>query len=271
MSEIYETTAAARGINTHPVRDVFQQVERGSDDGGHPLPVMETVTDDRLPGYGVTPPAWSDTVMDIIQAGALPFTAEAFYEHAPEGGSGFTAAVVLTDSTIREAVAALADSGQLEAAENVFRAARSGDDPDARTITGYAVATFAKGWLAEQLVAEHDRFAKLGADNDAAGYDLRYYAPGVDRQTGGEDGQLKAVTKIASNGTDALADKEIPHWVYQWTNEGIKWSRAEAGNEMNKEAAAEMGLPATPLKKSCNVGPLGDFPRSARILWPPQE
>lgn len=250
----------------HPVRTVAREV---GEPAGVDLEGFLQHPED--PSMGITPPKWSDPVMAVIDSGALPFTMEGLDERASdddEAHAGVTAIHVLRNHVVRETVTELVESGQFEAAVTLFDGMVTDDDPDPRTVAAYAVFRYAKGWLAEQLVTSHDQFSKLGIDNDEAGYDLRYYAPGADRQTEGEDGQLKPVTAVGSNSQSHFEEMNIPHWMYQWTREGIKWARAERANKMNREAAKEDGLrSATAIKKSCKSGEVDNVGRRARLLW----
>ena len=201
-----------------------------------------------------------------IQNGIVPFSLEEQLEKEntgdSEGSANVTAIHVLFENSIQDTIEHLEETDQLAAAVKLFDSIREPDiDPSARFLTAYTVFTYAKGWFAERIVTEHERFAKLWISNDQKGQDMRDLSDNNEKQ-------LKSVTYYAGNSKSTIKSKNVEHYFYQWTDDGLILGDIENANEVNKRAAKRIGAPLTAYKKSYSGGPVADIEgRSARILW----
>lgn len=275
MSEIYsiekDAVADVEQIpgDKHPVEHVIDAAHSVVSES-RDIDLKGPLTADAPDGCGVSPPRFSKRVRTIIEGGAPPFSLTGLDDREgadDEGSEAVTAIHVNRQFSLRTTMKHIVESGQFDGAVGMFRELRNDSDPSAEWLAAYALATFAKGWLAEVFVSAHRDFGKLWVSNDKGGYDLRFKPDTIQ-----EDGQLKSMTLIGSNSQGDFEPENvtIPHWFYQWTTDGLVWSRAERANEMNRKASAYDNRSATNTKKSSTDAELGrKMSRAARLLWWP--
>jgi hypothetical protein len=119
------------------------------------------------------------------------------------GASHVTAVFVREGYDLRSTIEHLSETGQLESARAVATTVAR-DDVSASEVVAFAVATYAKGWLVECLLADTDRFSKGSVSNDQAGQDF------FDRESG-KYVQVKCVT---------YKSQEDDHIYYQFDMRG---------------------------------------------------
>jgi hypothetical protein len=252
MIEI-QAVGEAQSDTHHPVRSLAGVIDRTL--GANMVGWLEAEN-----GFGVTPDL-SEKVDKAIQEGIVPFSIRDRLERRGADGEGsevVTALHVHLENEVSETVGELKASGQVRAANELFRHIRTESDPEPETLTAYTVLTYSKGWAAERIVANHSDFSKLWVSNDKSGQDLRYEPESVEIQ-------LKCVTYYAGNSKEAR-NAETPHWFYQWTGDGLLVGPYDEANAVNREASNRAGVGATVLKKSYDGEEiLRDGP--GRILW----
>lgn len=157
---------------------------------------------------GRTPRFMTDgsDVSEVIRSGvAFPFHVEkeiAGYFGESTGSSNVTTFFVRDDMSIPEVIEKFHVTGQIEmAAEKVSPFCQ--DDVEPINVVAYAIATYAKGWLAEMILTNHDRFSKGSVSQDKGGLDV------FDKEHD-DWRQVKCVTK---------ADNDS-HLYYQWDMRG---------------------------------------------------
>lgn len=246
------------------VRQIAEVTEKVITENHGPVDLVEFL---EFAGRGLTPDLSELVGGDdgAIQNGIVPFSLEEQLEKDnsgdSDGAANVTAIHVLYENSIRESIEHLAETGQLKASDKLFRSIRAETDPCPRVLTAYTVFTYAKGWFAEQIVTNHERFAKLWITNDQMGQDMRDLRDNDEKQ-------LKCVTYYAGNNTNDIKSSDIEHYFYQWTHDGLILGDADSANEVNGIAADRIGVGKTAYKKSYKGGPVNDIEgRSARVLW----
>lgn len=223
-------------------KQVLRTVYETARTHGYELPDIErykagdTETDDR-PRGGVTPDFMTDgsQIAEAIRTGvAFPFSWREAVDGAGTnaGSAHMTTTFVRAQKTIQETVAHLCETGQIDmAAGDVVSFCQGGVNPV--EVTFYAVATYAKGWLAERIITDADRWSKGSQSNDEAGQDV------FDRERG-EYRQVKCVTK----------DKQEEGWLYyQWDMRGT----LVVGDdylEVHEQAVDVTGMPKTVTRRT---------------------
>lgn len=130
-------------------------------------------------GAGVIPTFMGDDsdVCDVIRSGiAFPFNFREIAEK--KAGSGrdtgsehFTSTYNQKGASVKEATEHLINTGQVDRGiAKVEPYCGTGTDPV--EVTAYAIATYAKGWVAESRLSQLARFRKGSQSNDEAGQDL---------------------------------------------------------------------------------------------------
>lgn len=153
-----------------------------------------------------------------------------------DGSSHFTTPFVRDGMTVRQAFRFLLHSGQFGTLVAEARA-DDGITADPVHVALWAVVTYAKGWVAEAVLAATERFSKGSQSNDEHGDDV------YDRDDGAYK-QVKCVT----------VDKQAPgHIYYQWTCRGglVYGSDYVA---VNKEAGQVSGRVGDGRKKGVEMG-----------------
>lgn len=251
--------------NSHPVNSMAVETHEILNENWRSvdlLGLLETDVDGRT--YGLSPDV-SDMVDDVIQQGILPFSLEEMMDKVnsgdSDGSANVTAIHVLLGNSLEDSIKELVETDQLDAAVQLFENIRSDDDPTAVELVAYTVFTYGKGWIAEQIVTDHDRFSKLWITNDQAGQDMRDL-------NDDDEKQLKPVTTYAGSSRRTFKNAEIEHYFYQWTEDGLVVADLDDVNQANKMAAKQGGVSATSYKKSYSGGVVDDIEgRSARVLW----
>jgi hypothetical protein len=250
--------------NTHPVLGMVRQTDAVLSDVWRDTSLESWLTNE-IDGrtVGLTPDL-SENVDNVIQEAILPFTLEELLEKhntgAKTGSANVTAIHVLYEMSIRESMTHLAETGQLDKAVKVFEGLVTDKDPSPETCVAYAIFTYAKGWVAEQIITDDERFSKLWITNDQYGQDVRF-KPDSDEK------QIKPVTAYARGSKRTFKRKDTPHWFYQWTGDGLVLADLDDANDANAIAAKEADMWKTILKKSENQGILNGYHRPARVLW----
>lgn len=166
-----------------------------------------------------------------------------FGEHS--GASSMTARFVRRDLEIGDAIAELADSGQIEAALNAVYE-RTGDRHLALDVVQYLLFLFAKGWVAEKALARTDRFSKVSESQDVGGQDF------WDNERE-EYVQIKSVThgfrayQDSGSAGNHVVDG-VPVVYYQFDDRG-QIHVADAHTDANAAAADAADVNRTPLWK----------------------
>jgi len=210
-----KTTIPIEGTTDEPTpKAVLRTVYETGRSHGYDLPAIETYeagrleTDDRAAG-GVTPDFMHDgtqTAKAVWTGVATPFTwsNEVRGAGTTEGSAHMTTGFVRAERTIEETVAHLCETLQIDMAAQAFEGIVA-DGVNPVEVTFYAVATYAKGWLAERVITATDRFSKGSQSNDEAGQDVY----DKDRQA---YRQVRPVTNRENDHDDCL--------YYQWDMRG---------------------------------------------------
>lgn len=253
--------------NQHVVKQLARTVEAVLEDCGFGKTDLVELLENS-DGRGLTPDLSELVGGDdgAIQNGIVPFSLEEQLEKdnsgESDGSANVTAIHVLYENSIRETIEHFEETDQLKAAVKLFESIRDPEvDPCPRVITAYTVFTYSKGWFAEKIVTDHERFAKLWITNDQMGQDMRDLRDNDEKQ-------LKSVTYYAGNSKSTIESKDVEHYFYQWTPDGLILGDIENANEVNGRAAKRTGCGKTAYKKSYSGGPVADIEgRSARVLW----
>lgn len=250
------------------------QHNAGSTDEPFPKEITETVqTAMRVRGYDVSlialcqpPKSWNlpheagitpafitdgtDTSEIIRNGVAFPFSVENEldgYFGESSGSANVTTLFNKLNMAIDDVIEKFHVTGQIEAGrEKVKPYVADGVNPI--DVTGFAIATYAKGWLAERILSEQERFSKGSVSQDQGGLDL------YDRQAG-DWVQVKCVTDDTQN------DGYV---YYQWDCRG-GLHFGENRKEVNRQAAKVTGMPLTALYRTHNNHKIDG--RRWRYLW----
>lgn len=197
---------------------------------------------------------------EIVRNGtAFPFSIEREingYFGESEGSSNVTTFFVKDDMKIPEVIEKLEVTGQIEAGiEKISPFVAENVSPV--DVTAYAIATYAKGWLAEKILASTDRFSKGSVSQDQGGLDL------YDREAG-EWKQVKCVTKADNS----------DHLYYQWDcRGGLHFGHSHT--EVNKAAGKVSGrvipysgeITPTQILRSHTQNHTDETGNSYRYIW----
>jgi hypothetical protein len=178
------------------------------------------------------------------------------------GSANVTAMRLKKNLNIREVIEFLHETGQLEKPLRIIEEFRYPEDPDAKVILTYALAQYAKGWLAEELISQKvDGFKKGSVSQDEGG---------IDGYLHGEPVQIGSITRYNSAKKE-LESKEVKQLLYQWDDSGnLHLADMDEILGVNKQIAkdAENVTSATLIRKSVgNVKAAKEFGRSFRYLW----
>lgn len=218
-----------------------------------PSPDAYTVPDDaeRLrQGAGLLPEfmVGSDNdIPDLIRTGILfPFDLEATLDS--QAGIEKQEAHVTTqfvdngNAVLEDAIRSLHENMKLDLAiKNVERSVDQNTETPASEIVAYALATYAKGWLVESVLAGDERFEKGTESDDTGGKDL--YDLEADEWV-----QLKSVTSMASKSRAKLDAHSISYLYYQFDCDG-NIIVGHDPNEVNGKAAEVKGMSKTLIKR----------------------
>jgi hypothetical protein len=201
-------------------------------------------------------------IPDLIRTGVLfPFDLEATLdEHAEVDQSDphVTTRLVEGELGLEGAIEELHRRMKIELAlENVQRSVDQNTDRSAAEIVAYALATYAKGWLVEAILAEEERFEKGDLSDDTDGKDL--FDTLEDEWV-----QVKSVTSMASKSRSKLDAHSISYLYYQFDCAGHIVVGREP-NEVNGVAADTKGISKTLIKR-CHSSYKFDG-RTYRYLW----
>lgn len=249
---------------------VFRSVYECMDSLGYSVPSHEeySVPDDvdgLREGSGILPEFMvgaNNDIPDLIRTGILfPFDLEATLEKQidpKDSGAHVTTQFVEGDLGLRDAIEELDQRMKIELAiENVKGSVEQNTDRPASEIVAYALATYAKGWLVESLLAEHERFSKGQSTDDAEGKDL--FDTVIDEWV-----QLKSVTSMASKSRTKLDAHSISYLYYQFDCAG-HIVIGEDPNEVNGVAADVKDVSKTLIKRTHTTYKFEG--RTYRYLW----
>lgn len=116
----------------------------------------------------------TDTAEMVRNGTPFPFTVEkelSGYFGESTGSSNVTTFFVRDGLKLTEVIEKFHVTGQIEAGAKKI-APFIDSETDALDVVAYAIATYAKGWFAERLLAETDRFSKGSVSQDKGGLDL---------------------------------------------------------------------------------------------------
>jgi hypothetical protein len=201
-------------------------------------------------------------IPDLIRTGILfPFDLESTLEEQfnqegsePHATSGF----INRSLSVRDAVSELDRRMKIELAiENVKESVDQNTSHPASEIVAYALATYAKGWLVESVLAESDRFSKGERPDDAEGKDL--FDTLKDEWV-----QLKSVTSMAGKSRAKLDAHSVSYLYYQFDCAG-HIVIGDDPNEVNSVAADTKGVSKTLIKRTHSTYKFEG--RTYRYLW----
>lgn len=206
-------------------------------------------------GKGRTPRFMTDgtDTAEMVRTGtAFPFSVEERIEGyfgESSGSSNVTTFFVRESLAIDDVVRDLEMTGQIEAACRKV-APFLADDVRPIDVVAYAVATYAKGWMAERLLVEEtDRFSKGSVSQDQGGLDV------FDRQVD-DWRQVKSVT----------VDDRVDGWLYyQWDMRG-GLHVGDTLKDVNASACSVAGVPKTTAYR-CHSAYTDGEGQTYRYIW----
>jgi hypothetical protein len=222
-------------------------------------------TDDLRDGAGILPEFMvgaNNDIPDLIRTGVLfPFDLEDTLEDQVDrrdSGPHVTSQFVDGNLGLRDAIVELDRRMKIDLAiENVKGSVNQNTDRPASEIVAYALATYAKGWLVESILATSDRFSKGEQSDDTEGKDLF-------DESQEEWVQLKSVTSMASKSRSKLDAHSVSYRYYQFDCAG-HIVIGEDPNEVNGVAADVKRVSKTLIKR-CHSNYKFDG-RTYRYLW----
>lgn len=251
-------------------KSVFRIVYDCLADQGYEVPSHDnyTVPDDETDlrgGAGIIPEFMvgaNNDIPDLIRTGILfPFDLEETLDNQLKSGTSaphVTSQFVNSDSTLRDAIIELDRRMKTDlAVNNVDRSVTQNTNHPPIEIVAYALATYAKGWLVESILASSDYFSKGNSSEDTDGKDLF-------DEVNGEMVQLKSVTSMASKSRSKLEAHNIPYCYYQFDCAG-HIVVGEDPNEVNAVAADVKDISKTLIKRCHSYYEYNG--RTYRYLW----
>lgn len=187
-----------------------------------------------------------NTIPDLVRTGVLfPFDLEATLGDeidTTNTGPHTTTQFVEGDLGLRSVIEQLHRKGDIKlAVNNIQKSVDQNTDRPPVEIVAYALATYAKGWLVESILAESDRFSKGQPSDEAEGKDLY-------DELRGDWVQLKSVTSMASKSRQKLDSHSVPYLYYQFDCAG-HIVIGDDPNEVNGEAAEAKDISKTLIKR----------------------
>ena len=251
-------------------KSVYRIVYNCLADQGYEVPSHENYTvpedeTDLREGAGIIPEFMvgaNNDIPDLIRTGILfPFDLEETLDDQIESkGSGphVTSRFVNGDFSLRGAIIELDRQMQIDLAiKNVDRSVAQNTKHPPMEIVAYALATYAKGWLVESILASSDYFSKGSSSEDTDGEDL------FDERKK-EMIQLKSVTSMASKSRSKLDAHNISYCYYQFDCAG-HIVVGEDPNKVNGVAADVKDISKTLIKRCHNYYEYNG--RTYRYLW----
>lgn len=248
--------------NEHPAKTVYGEVSEIMSDLGYDNNLMQELSEPRLgEDIGITLDV-SKRVSELIRNYRFPFSLERDLEGyfgESEGSSNVTTQKIRKQWNLTEVLSFLKQTGQLEDALEMIEHVRDPDDPDAVTILVYAIATYAKGWLAEQTLNQTDWFSKGSTSQDEGG---------IDGYVDGEPAQVGSITRINSRSNSKIEGSDRLELFYHWHNGELVVASYDDWKKMNGHVAKDAGLSKTLIRKSVgNLSANDEVGRSFRYLW----
>lgn len=205
----------------------------------------------------------SDEVDNLIRDGNFPFTLEKHLEGyfgESTGSANVTSVRLQEQMNIRQVLETLETTGQIDKALEIVSLYREESDPEHVEILTYALAQYAKGWLAEEIIQSKLEGAKKGSVSQDKG--------GIDFYLNGDMTQVGSITRYNSK-KKQMEESDIRHIVYQWDADGnLHVADTDEILSVNKKIAKEAGLSATLTRRSAgNLKVNKELGRSFRYLW----
>lgn len=254
------TQAIPTGVESDKpiVRHIIELTEREMTRHGYDVSIVEQCQPPEGSGLpvnsGITPAFLTDgsDVSEMIRNGvAFPFSIETEidgYFGESSGSSNVTTFFVRDDMSIPEVIEKLHVTGQIEVAAQKIEAFCQDVEPI--NVVAFAIATYAKGWLAEMFLTQHDRFSKGSVSQDKGGLDV------YDNEIG-DWRQVKCVTK----------DSRVSGWLYYQFDMRGNIHFGDDLNDVNKSAVRVANeVPLTPAYKTQNPAKY-QMDRKFRFLW----
>lgn len=210
MSEVFRTLRD-EGIETLTVEDLEVPEHWNEPASGGIIPEFMVGSDDSL-----AQAIWNGTLFQFSGSNDVEGARDISGQHH------MTTVFVRTDVTVAGMIRKLVESGQVAGAMENVAPLCEGRDATPAEVVGYALATYAKGWVAEAVIVSGDRFSKGSQSNDEAGQDV------LDTESG-EYRQIRCVT-----------DRDNGVLCYQWDCRG-HIHLGEVFKEVNKRAGEVSG------------------------------
>lgn len=249
--------------STHSAKTIYTTVSDILDDLGfnqHLIDELSTNQVERDVGLTLK---MSEQLDNLIRDGRFPFSIEkqldGFFGEST-GSSNVTTLKIEKQMNIREVLELFKTTGQLDDALEIISAVSSENDPKPEVVLAYGIGQYAKGWFAEQIIADHfDGMSKGSVSNDKGGIDFYF---------DGDTVQVGSITRYNSRQSEMKSDN-LRHMLYQWTGNGeiIVGDMQEVINASN-DMASDAGLSKTLVKRSAgNLKINKEVGRSFRYLW----
>lgn len=261
-------------LESHPgepfPKAIFRIVYTSMSSLGYQVPSHEKYTvpedaEELREGAGILPAFMvgsQNDIPDLIRTGILfPFDLEATLDElVGSGGSNphITTQFVDGNLGLKDAIEELHRQRKIDLAiDNVQRSVGQNTEHPASEIVAYALATYAKGWLVESILAEQDQFTKGIGSNDAEGRDLY-------DEVNEEWAQVKSVTSMASKSRKKLDAHSVSYLYYQFDCAG-NIIIGKKPNEVNAIASDAKDISKTLIKR-CHTTYKFEG-RTYRYLW----
>lgn len=249
--------------NKHPAKAVYTTVSDVLNDLGFNQDLIDELSTNQVErDVGLTL-QMSEQLDNLIRDGRFPFSIEkqldGFFGEST-GSSNVTTLKIEKQMNIREVLELFKTTGQLNDAIEVIDAVSSETDPSPEVVLAYGIGQYAKGWFAEQIIADKfDKMNKGSVSNDKGGIDFYF---------GGDTVQVGSITRYNSRQTEMKNDS-LRHMLYQWTSNGeIIVGDMQDVIDASNDMASEAGLSKTLVKRSAgNLKINKEVGRSFRYLW----
>jgi hypothetical protein len=251
--------------NEHPAKAVYGMVSDIMTDLGYDIDLIAELSgnpDIHGRKVGITLQMSTD-VDKLIRDGRFPFSLQKNLKGhfgISEGSANVTTVRLEKQMNIREVLEHFDKTGQLSDAVEAVEFEKTAEDPDSEIILGYALAQYAKGWIAEEIAQEQIEGLKKGSVSHDEG--------GIDFYLNGDMSQLGSITRYNSRKTE-MEGSDIRHLLYQWHSDGsLVVGDIEEILEFNSKMAKEVGLSSTLTKRSHGGLKINEtVGRSFRYLW----
>lgn len=252
-------------------KSIFRSVYEHMSSVGYEVPNPDTYTvpDDAeglRQGAGILPRFMvgaQNDIPDLIRTGILfPFDLEGTLDDQVEtenqGAHVTTQFIDTGNAVLEDTIQLLYENRKLDLAiKNVERSVDQNTNTSASEVVAFALATYAKGWMVEFVLAGDDRFEKGTELEDTEGKDL--YDSKVDEWV-----QLKSVTSMSSKSRAKLDAHNVSYLYYQFDCDG-NIVVGKDPNKVNGEAAEVKDMSKTLIKRCHSTYKFNG--RTYRYLW----